>query len=759
MNKYKVVVVLAALALFSLPFVAAEESAPGVEKFGFQAEVQRLMKLIINSLYSNKDIFLRELISNGSDALDKIRFLALSNAGLLGTGDEAKLELKIKADPEAGTLTIRDRGIGMTKADLIKNLGTIAHSGTVEFLKSHEAAGQEPKTGSDLIGQFGVGFYSAFLVADRVTVRSKSTEDDQYIWESDANGEFTVRKDESGDSLGRGTEITLHLKPSEKDRYTSIAILKEIATKYSEFINFPIYVWASHEETVPAPEEPKEEEEKVTLDEKKDEEKKEGEEAEKKEDEDETEEHEEAEGPKKTIQQTVWGWEVVNSVKPIWLRSPKTISDEEYNAFYKTISHDGGEPLTRIHFTAEGDHEFRALLYIPKFAPQNLFDSAPKSHENNVRLYVRRVFVTGTYDVMPPYLGFVRGVVDSDDLPLNVGREHLQESKTLDSIKTKLVRKSVQMIQELFKNDTDRTGRYKEFWEQYAVAVKYGIIEDDHNRDRLSKVALFHTTAFADGNYTSLDEYVSRMKDSQVGIYYLAGESYDSVRASPLLERLTRNGFEVLLMHDAADEWVATKLGKYAGKQLINIAVDGIKLDAVDDAKAKAAAERIQKLCDWLKTTLASYGVMKVSASNKLTRTPAAVVSPQWGPSANMQRVLRAHGRGSPMGSSKILELNPGHPIVTELQRRVEQDEKDEANVGTAKALYWTAMVSSGFPIDKDSNEFSTEINALLARSLGVDPNKVEDVPLEKDEAPQSGEAKPAEGEEAPKSEEPRVEL
>jgi heat shock protein beta len=745
---------------------ARQTELKNAETFAFQAEVKRLMQIIINSLYTNKEIFLRELISNGSDALDKIRFLGLTNPALLGEGESAKLSIKIKADSEAGTLTISDTGIGMNKAELVKNLGTIAQSGTIDFLKKHAGADSTDTT-TDLIGQFGVGFYSAFLVADRVTVSSVSAEDPdhvQYLWESDAGGEFVIAEDPRGNTIGlHGTEITLQLKQADAKKFTDVELLRETARKYSEFITFPIMLWASHEEQVPVVEEvapeAAEEEEHEELG-KKQEEEEEVKPIETKEDEEEEEEEEEKRP--KTRKETVWAYDLVNSVKPIWTRSPKKIEEEEYNEFYKSISKDTQNPLAHIHFTAEGDTEFKALLYVPRAMAQSLFDPNPQSHKNSIRLYVRRVFVTGDFfEVMPPYLRFIRGVVDSDDLPINVGREHVQESKAIEAIKSKIVRKSIQMFQELFKNDTERTGRYKEFYDQYGMALKYGVVDDATNRERLSKLLLFHST-FDPANTTTFGEYVERMKKDQTQIYFLAGESLELLRSSPLLERLQRHGYEVLLLHDAPDEWAFSQLRTFDGKELVDIARDGLKLTVIDEDKHKLATEKISKFTEWLKKALEEFKLIKVIPSFKLTKTPAAVVSPQWGISANMERVMKVHntpGNYRP-SADKILEINPGHPVIKELSRRVDtagDSEAEQAELkSAAKVIYYTALLNSGFSLDKDSGSFAGEINTLLARSLNVDPAaEVEEIPIEKEPPTPEAEAEQPQEDEAEQSEQP----
>ena len=458
-----------AIKLDGLSVAEMKELRDKSEKHAFQAEVNRMMKLIINSLYRNKEIFLRELISNASDALDKIRLLSLTDKSVLDTTEE--LSIKIKADKENHVLTITDTGIGMTKADLVNNLGTIAKSGTADFLtKLQEAASAQEM--NDLIGQFGVGFYSTFLVADKVIVTSKHNDDKQYIWESDSES-FSVVEDPRGDTLKRGTQISVFLKEEAYD-YLEQDTVKDLIKKYSQFINFNIYLWSSKTETV---EEPLEE----------DEEEKAEEEPEKKEDEDEDaaveEDKEEEDKPKtKKVEKTIWDWILVNNNKPIWTRKPDQIEAGEYNEFYKSITKDTNGPLTQTHFVAEGEVTFKSLLFVPVQQPSESFNKYG-TDTDNIKLYVRRVFITDDFkDMMPNYLSFVRGVVDSDDLPLNVSRETLQQHKLLKVIKKKLVRKTLDMIKKI---DEDK---YPQFWQEYSTNIKLGVIEDAANRTRLAKL-------------------------------------------------------------------------------------------------------------------------------------------------------------------------------------------------------------------------------------------------------------------------------
>merc|ERR1711912_51230 len=523
MRTYQIIaacVLIAAMCVSNEGMVAAEEdtSGPVGEKFEFQAEVTRLMDIIINSLYSNKEIFLREIISNASDALDKIRFLSVTDKDAIGEGEVAKLDIKIAADKTKDTLTLTDKGIGMTKQDLINNLGTIAKSGTSSFLEKLKEGGD-----INLIGQFGVGFYSVYLVADKVTVRTKHNDDKQYIWESTADSSFTIAEDPEGDTLGRGTEITLHLKDDCKD-FTEGDKIKDLVKKYSEFISFPIYL----KETKTVEKEVPVEEDEEKKDEEKDEEL-------------DVKDGDEASKPKtKKVSEEVVEWNQVNSEKAIWTRSPRDVEDEEYDRFYKTISKDSDAPLTKMHFSAEGEIEFKSILFIPSKAPYNLLEGKAKS--NAIKLYVRRVFITDEFeDMMPRWLSFIKGVVDSEDLPLNVSREMLQTSKVLRVIKKKLVTKALEMVRKLAEkkkkkeDDAEETKeeeekekspadeaedneQYLKFWKEFDKAIKLGLYEDSSNRTKLAKLLRFQTSKSGD-NWTSLEKYISRMKKGQKNIY------------------------------------------------------------------------------------------------------------------------------------------------------------------------------------------------------------------------------------------------
>jgi heat shock protein 90kDa beta len=675
------------------------------KKYEFDAEVGRLMNIIINSLYSNADVFLRELISNASDALDKARFTSLTDGEYLGATPQ--LEIRVRTDPEARTLTIQDSGVGMTRAGLVQNLGTIARSGTTEFAKAL-ADGAD----MSLIGQFGVGFYSAFLVADRVTVTSKSNQDDkQWVWDSTSDATFTVAEDPRGNTLGRGTEVVLHLKEGEEfDALLGAPHVRSLAKHYSEFIDFPIYLWASHEEQVavekPAVEEAAadEEEADLTVDEEEDDEDWED-------DEDEDEEVE-------TV--TVWDWERINDTKPIWTRSKETVSKEEYNKFYQALNKDPQDPLEYIHFSGEGDVNFKSILYIPSEPPQGMFD-AKAADVSKLRLYVRRVFISDDFASLPKYLSFVRGVVDSDDLPLNVSRELLQQSRVLASIRKKLVRKAVAMFQSMATRDEEK---YEQFWKVYGTNVKLGVIEDKANEERLLRLLRYHSSSM--GELVSFDSYVERMQEGQQEIYYLAGTDLAELESSPLLERVVEKGYEVLFMTDPIDEYMYQTVKKYEDYKLVNLAKEGLKLDDDDEETADKKTEYQElfaDLLDFFKSHLKGK-VSKVVISERLTSSPAALTTSSWGHTANLQRLMKMQALQDKVEAKwykaqRTMEINPEHPIIRELADRLAAGAADAHLQLAADLVFQTAALRSGFEVENPA-EFASSINSMLVRSLGL---------------------------------------
>ncbi|XP_034001861.1 endoplasmin [Trematomus bernacchii] len=718
-----------AIQLDGLNAAQIKEIREKSEKHVFQAEVNRMMKLIINSLYKNKEIFLRELISNASDALDKIRLMSLTNENVMAANEE--LTIKIKSDKERNMLHITDTGIGMTKEDLVKNLGTIAKSGTSEFLnKMTEMEGDQST--SELIGQFGVGFYSSFLIADKVIVTSKHNNDTQHIWESDSN-QFSVIEDPRGDTLGRGSTITLVLKEEASD-YLELETIKNLVKKYSQFINFPIYVWASKTETV---EEPIEEDAEAAEEPEKEAE----------DDVEVEEEEEDKEKPKtKKVEKTVWDWELMNDIKPIWQRQAKEVEEEEYTAFYKTFSKDTENPLAHIHFTAEGEVTFRSILFVPTAAPRGMFDEYGSKKNDYIKLFVRRVFITDDFnDMMPKYLNFVKGVVDSDDLPLNVSRETLQQHKLLKVIRKKLVRKTLDMIKKIAEVHYN-----EKFWKEFGTNIKLGVIEDHSNRTRLAKLLRFQTSN-SDTEVASLEQYVERMKEKQDKIYFMAGTSRREAESSPFVERLLKKGYEVIYLTEPVDEYCIQALPEYDGKRFQNVAKEGIKFDESDKTKEKREAleKEFEPLTTWLKDKPLKDKIEKAIISQRLTNSPCALVASQYGWSGNMERIMKAQAyqTGKDISTNyyasqkKTLEINPKHPLVKQMLNKVNEDAEDQTASDLAVVLFETATLRSGYQL-ADTKAYGERIERMLRLSMNVPlDEQIEEEPEEEPEEPAEDDA------------------
>ena len=631
------------------------------ETLGFETEVKHLLHLMIHSLYSNKEIFLRELISNASDAADKLRFEALSNDSLY-EGD-SELKIRLEYDKDKRTITIIDNGIGMTRAEVQEHIGTIAKSGTKQFFQA--LTGDQAKD-SELIGQFGVGFYSAFIVADKVTLTTRKAGADKsegVRWESAGEGDYTL---ESVEKAKRGTEIVLHLKEDESEFLDGYRI-RSIVRKFSDHISLPIVM---DKEVMPSMGEEEGEEEK----------------------------------PAEIVEETI------NSASALWTKARQEISDEAYNEFYKHVGHDYQDPLTHVHSKVEGTNEYTLLLYVPSHAPFDLWDRDAK---HGVKLYIRKVFITDDAEqLMPRYLRFIRGIIDANSLPLNVSREILQQSKQISTIKSGAVKKVLGMLEDLAKTEPEK---YEKFWSQFGPVIKEGPIEDHANKERIAKLLRFASThADTDKQDVTLEAYVSRMKEGQDKIYYVTADSFSAAKNSPHLEIFRKKGIEVLLLSDRIDEWLVSNLDEFDGKHLQSVAKGDLDLGVLDTEEDKAAQEEVNKdfesVLKQIKDVLGDK-VSEVRLSHRLTESPACLVADVYGMSLNMERIMKDAGQGLGMGMGRkpIFELNPTHPLVV----RMKEEQDDTRFADLTHILFDQAILSEGGQLD-DPAAFVHKLNGLL---------------------------------------------
>lgn len=668
----------------------------GLDTIEYQAQTSRLMNLIVHSMYVDPKVFIRELLANACDAIDKLRRKAFGNAELTKEITESG-RVTVSIDKEAGTITFTDSGIGMSKEELKENLGTIAKSGTAELLSKLK----ENKDASTLIGQFGVGFYSVFLVGSQVGVASKSDDDpEQWVWLSSADSPgFSIVKDPRGVTMKRGTEVTIRLKP-EESRFLDQEEVKSHMHTYATYFPYPVFIQTKRTIEREIKEQPEEKEAKV-------------------------ESGDEEEKPtKKTIKEEVLEDVQVNSQKPLWLRDPKTVTREEYNQMYRTVFKTNEDPLTYIQFAVEGDVSYKGILFVPKRAPFDVYSL--KDAKNDIHLYVRRSFVTDKLDdILPVTLSFVKGIIDSDDLPLNISRETLQTTVALHSIRAKVVSKAIEM----FKNLAENSER-KEDWEtsqdNYSSHIKFEIARRENLRAKLAPLLRFETSK-SEGKSISLDEYVDRKKENQKHIYYLTGQSKDEVKRSPFMERMAVKDVEVLHSLDPIDEQMLKALHKYRDLTFHNIAQEGFKLDETEEEKTKAKQQtkEFEPLTNWLKKTL-SKDVEKVVVSDRLVKSPFAVMASQFGLTGHMEKLMlsqRQAGHEDPMMSffssqRKILEINPEHQTVKLMLQAVTKDAENADLPAVARALYDSAMITSGFVLH-NPRRFANSVEKLAFKVLG----------------------------------------
>ena len=638
------------------------------ETLQFKTEVQQLLNLIINSLYSNKDIFLRELISNASDAIDKLRFKAQTEPEILG--NDTELKIKIVPDGIKQTIEISDNGIGMTYNEVMENIGTIAKSGTAAFLEAISESHQQDTLTPELIGQFGVGFYSSFIVADRVTLLTRTaSEDKATLWESRGDGTYTI---EESTKRSRGTTITLHLKKKEKDDtdFTNEWTIRGIVKKHSDFVSYPIVMDVEKDEPLPESEQ--------LLD-------KEGK-------------------PIGNNTRKVMREETLNSMKAIWIKDKKDVSQEEYEEFYKHLSHDWNPPLTQLHSKFEGVTEYHALLYIPSQVPFDLFNP---EHKHGINLYCKRVFIMDDCeDLMPEYFRFVKGVVDAPDLNLNVSREILQQDKLVRNIRKNLVKKLLELL------DNMEPDMYEKFYKEFGSILKVGIHTDFENKEKIARLARYQTSK-SNGKMISLSEYIANMKAEQKDIYYITGENLTSLLNNPHLEQLKEKDFEVILMADPIDEWVVQSLTEFEGKTFKSAEKGSLDIDKVDDTQK----EEFNPLFSFIKSRLESK-IKEVIPSTRLKDSASCLSGSDHDMSAYMEKILKATGQKSPE-VKRVLELNMNHPLIGKIKAIYDKDREDPILKDYSDLLYDMAVVSEGGKLD-DPSRFTKMVGDLMANALTV---------------------------------------
>lgn len=632
----------------------------------FQTEVQQLLNLIINSLYSNQEIFLRELISNASDAIDKLRFQSQTDSGILEDGSDFKIRLI--PDKEQKQLTISDNGIGMTYEEVMENIGTIAKSGTAAFLKTIEKTNKNDALTPELIGQFGVGFYSAFIVAEKVTMLTRTAGTDTGVkWESTGDGSYTI---EAFEKKTRGTDIILKLKDTEEDEqdFTDEWTIREIVKRHSDFVNYPIVMDVEKNEPIPEKEQVLDKNGKPI-----------------------------GETTRKVVKE-----ETLNSMKAIWLKNKDEITEEEYAEFYKHIGHDWNPPLTKLHLKMEGTTEYNVLLYIPSRAPMDLFSPERK---HGLQLYCKRVFIMDNCkELIPDYFSFVKGVVDAPDLNLNVSREILQQDRLVRNIRKNLVSKLLKLFSDM------EAAKYDEFYKEFGQVIKTGIHTDFENKDKISELVRYRTTKSED-KLISLKEYVSHMKPDQKEIYYITGDNLSSILNSPHLEALKEKDYEVLLMTDPVDEWVVMSLTEYDGKKLKSAEKGDLDLDKVDENKKN----EFTPLFDHIKARLEKH-IKEVKASTRLKGSVACLSGDNYDMSAYMEKILKSTGQSIPE-TKRVLELNVGHPVVASIKELFDKDKMDERINDFSDLLYDIAVIGEGGKVSNPSR-FSQKIGELMSRSL-----------------------------------------